>query len=34
MLKIKFATIIRRYSDDLLLTFAFLSLFVVYFTAM
>jgi hypothetical protein len=34
MLKIKFATIIRRYSDDFLLTFALLSLFVVYFTAM
>ena len=34
MLKIKVATVIRRYSDDFLLTFAFLSLFVVYFTVM
>ena len=31
MLKIKVANVIRRYSDDLLLTFAILSLFVVYF---
>ena len=33
MNKTKVFSILRRFSDDLLLTFAMLSLFVIYFTA-